>query len=232
MRHSWLLFALILVVLACLPAYSTIPSFRGYTGLIIVPTADALGKGDWNAGVFWEDITETGAITDVVANYGLAQGLEIGINRFRRAVDDDDSDHQTLFNAKYAFMGESASRPAIAAGLIDVTDEIQTTIYVVASKTMGCSLRAWEGEMITPRITVGFGGGRLDGLFAGGSFWIGNRFQIIAEWDSLDVNVGGRWRVTPQFTIHLGGLNLTDRDSDQFLPSSGLGVGASWSMVY
>lgn len=70
---------------------------------MVVPSADALGKGDWNAGLFYENVANE-VINDVVANYGLAQGFELGINRFRLS---DEHDHQTLLNAKY----RSCQRP-------------------------------------------------------------------------------------------------------------------------
>jgi hypothetical protein len=198
---------------------------------MIIPSADALGKGEWNAGFFLEDVS-SGTVNDIVANYGVAQGFEIGIDRFRR---DDDSEHHTLLNAKYRFMPETSSQPAVAAGVIDITDDIDATVYIVASKSFGCAIRTWEGETLTPRIHVGFGGGRLSGLFGGVSTYIGNRIQLMAEWDSEEVNVGARWRVTPEFTIHAGGFNLTDRenvDNEFFSNGVSFGVGASWATVY
>lgn len=228
MRCFWLQICLILVVASCIPAYSAIPSFRGYTGLMVVPTADALGKGDWNAGFFYENVANE-TINDIVANYGFAQGFEFGIDRFRLT---DETDTQTLLNTKYRFMPETMSHPAIAAGVADIADEIQTTVYVVASKSFGCSPRVWKGETLTPRVHIGFGGGRLSGLFAGASGFIGNRVELMAEWDSQEVNVGARFRVTPQFTIHAGGFNLNDEEDDEFSTGASFGVGASFNMIY
>lgn len=228
MRRLYLLFCPLLIVIACLPAQSTIPSYRGYTGLMVVPTADALGKGDWNAGFFFEDVSSD-TINDVVANYGVAQGFEVGINRFRV---NDDSDHHTLLNAKYRFIPETIHSPAIAAGVADITNDIETTAYAVASKSLGCTLRTWRGEAITPRVHVGLGAGRLSGLFAGASAYISNRVQLTAEWDSNNVNVGIRLRVTPEFTVHAGGFNLTDRKNDPYSTGASFGVGASFNMVY
>jgi hypothetical protein len=219
---------MIAVATACLPGYCTIPSFRGYTGLMIIPTGDALGKGDWNAGVFFEDVAN-GTVNDFVANYGISQGFEVGIDRFR--LDDDSASH-TLLNAKYKFMTETPARPAIAAGISDVTNEIQTTVYAVASKSFGKCLRAWNGEILSPRVHIGFGGGRLSGVFIGASTYLGNRVQLMAEWDSLDVQVGARFRITPEFTVHAGGFNLNDRQDDEYSTGASFGVGASYNMIY
>lgn len=227
MRWFWVPFCLIVIAATCLPGSCAIPSFRGYTGLIVVPTADALGKGDWNAGFFYENVANE-TINDVVANYGVSQGFEFGIDRFRLT---DETDNHTLLNAKYRFIPETSKYPAIAAGIADITNEIETTVYAVASKSLGCQVRVWKGETLSPRVHVGFGGGRLSGLFAGASAYIGNRVELMAEWDSKDVNVGLRWRVTPQFTIHGGGLNLTDQN-ERFSTGASFGVGASFNMVY
>ena len=194
---------------------------------MVVPSADALGRGDWNAGVFFEDVA-SGTVNDIVANYGIAQGFEVGINRFQR---DDDSDDHTLINAKYRFIPETSSRPAFAAGISDVVDEIETTVYIVASKSFGCAVRTWEGETLSPRFHVGLGGGALSGLFAGVSAYIGNRIEVIGEWDGDKVNAGARWRVTRQFTIHAGGFNLTDEE-DEFSQGASFGIGASFASIY
>lgn len=227
MRCFWIPLCIILLAAACLPGDCAIPSWRGYTGLLVVPSADALGKGDWNAGFFYENVAN-GTINDVVVNYGLAQGLELGIDRFRLS---DESDHRTLLNAKYRFMPETIRYPAIAAGISDIANDIETTVYAVASKSLGCDLRVWEGETLTPRVHVGFGGGRLSGLFAGATAFVGNRVELMAEWDSIDVNVGARFRITRQFTIHAGGFNLNDQ-VEQFSTGPSFGVGASWNMIY
>ncbi len=112
MRRFGMLFCLVLVVAACMPAHGAIPSFRGYTGLMVVPTADALGKGDWNAGFFYENVANE-TVNDVVANYGVAQGFEVGIDRFRLT---NETDNHTLINTKYRFFPETMSHPAIAVG--------------------------------------------------------------------------------------------------------------------
>jgi hypothetical protein len=221
---------LILAGIAISPVLA-IPSFRGYTGLMIIPTADALGLGQWNAGVFLEDVSE-GTINDFIANYGIAPNLEVGFNRFRLTEDDDAS---TLINAKWGFLRETTGRPGVAAGIIDVTNDVDTTVYVVASKSFANAIGTYEGDIITPRVHVGFGAGGFDGLFAGLSTYLGNRLQIMAEWDSNNVQVGARFRATPGFTIHAGGFNVGDRSnpgSELVSDSASFGVGVSYQQNY
>ena len=146
------------------------PSFKGYTGLMNIPTADALSKSSWNAGAFTEDIGSDSIINDVVANYGISEGVEIGINRFRC---DDDSQSDTLLNGKYAIRRETDKDAGMAAGIIDATDEINTTVYFVVSKSFSNKLGTYDGDIISPRVHVGIGGGELDGLFGGVSVFFG-----------------------------------------------------------
>ncbi len=71
----------------------------------------------------------------------------------------------------------------------------------------------------------------MSGLFAGASAFIGNRVELMAEWDSEDVNAGLRIRITPEFTVHAGSFNLTDQQ-DRFSTAASFGVGASFNAIY
>lgn len=220
-RHLIQLTCVIALIAAFATAAAGIPSFRGYTGLMLIPTADALGEGDWNVGLMMEDITDDTTVNDVFANYGIAEGVEVGLNRFRF---DDDSDADTIINGKYAFQQETPQRPGIAAGIMDLTDEMDSTVYVVASKSLTAQLGTYEGDVINPRVHVGIGGGSLDGLFGGVSAYVGNRIQVMAEWDSENVQLGARLRLTPGLTIHAGFFDVGD-DGD-------FGLGVSFGRSY
>lgn len=227
------LFATIFLVAIATTAYAAIPSFRGYTGLMAIPTADALGRGDWDAGVFFESVAD-GTINDYVANYGIGDRFEVGFDRYR-FNDTDRSDAKTLLNAKYEFFRETVERPAVAAGVIDLTNDLNTTVYIVASKSIFQRMGTYEGEVITPRVHVGFGAGEFKSLFAGVSAYLGRRIQLMFEWDSVSLNAGARFRVTRDFTVHAGFFNIADNDSEdsKFLRSSGsFGVGVSYSSSY
>jgi len=222
--------AIVISTLVAMPAAYALPSYRGYTGLVMIPTADALNKGDWNAGVFFEDVASE-TVNDFIANYGIARQFEIGFDRFRKNTD---SSGQTLLNFKYEFLTESMSRPAVGAGVVDLTNDLETSVYVVASKTVGDCPKCWRGEYITPRIHVGFGGGMFQSLFAGASFWLGNRVGFTGEWDSSNVNVGARFRITPDWTVYGAGINLTDRTGSNTSPNNtaSFGVGVSYNKFY
>jgi len=197
-----------------------IPTYRGYTGLMIIPSADALGRGDFDAGVFFEDVG-SGTVNDYVFNYGVADGLELGIDRYRK---DNNTTAGTWVNAKYRFLPETDQRPAIAGGIIDLTNDDETTVYIVASKALSTPVCTYEGEITNPRIHIGFGGGRLSSLFAGVSAYLGTRIDLMMEWDSRDTQIGARFRVTPGLTIHAGFFDIFDKGA--------FGAGVSFGRYY
>lgn len=187
------------LIAAAVAPGSAVPSFRGYTGLIKIPTADTLGLGQWNVGVMTEDIDDFDA-TDIFANYGIAENLEVGFNAFEGELGVDD--RSTLLNAKYTFRPETAGQPGLAVGITDATDDIDTTPYFVLSKSLYGLLEYWEGEIVNLRGHIGIGGGQLDGLFMGLSAFLGNQFSIQVEWDSDDLNLGARFAPIPGLRIH------------------------------
>jgi hypothetical protein len=187
-----------------LPAQSA-PSLEGYTGLLLTPTADALGEKDYNAAFFTLNV-EDGADSDTWAgNLGLADGVELGIAR----VKPEGAPGETLLNAKYRIRSEDGEHPAFAVGVIDATDEIDTTAYFVASKTLTKVVKP-DGALSEPRLHIGIGGGALDGFFAGVSIVVADNLTLIAEYDTEDVNLGARLAVGHGLRIHGGWIHDLD----------------------
>ena len=216
-RHLLMVVLCIALLAAALSVAQGAPSFRGYTGLVIIPTADALDDGEYNFGVMTEDTGEFDA-NDLFANYGVANGLEIGFNSSQA------SPRETLINAKYLFMRETEERAGVAFGIIDLTDERQSTAYLVASKSLVRGLNVFDREITNLRGHIGLGGGRLNSLFCGVSGFVGNRMMFSVEWDSRDTNLG--FRFTPFRTVRLHAA-LFDLGG-----SSDLGLGISFNKTY
>lgn len=229
-RTLLILLILALALCAIPPVFGVTPGFRGYTALMLVPTADALMQGEWNAGVFSENVASE-TVNSWIANYGPIDNLEVGFNRYDPG---DNGDSGTWINAKYEFFRTCPERFGLAVGIIDLLDETDTTIYVVGSASLIQRPAVWYGEVLAPRIHVGFGAGQLDSIFAGYSMWLGNRVQVMGEWDGNAVNAGIKWRVNRYFTVHGGGLNLAEED----LPGTALdgtaafGLGLSYNYSY
>ena len=127
---------LVAVVLVCLLAMGTSAwadsSLIGPTGLLRIPTADTLGMLQWNAGAsqIW-----AGSGPDesyVYANVGLLPKLEIGAT----LLEIEDLDAETVLNAKYRFLG-LPGQITLAAGIIDITDQIDQSAYAVVSHELG-----------------------------------------------------------------------------------------------
>jgi len=194
---------LVLFVLAAVSSQVTAtPSYFGYTGLMITPTADTLKTGGFNAGgVFVIDDSNNTSFWS--ANVGLLDSLEVG----GALVSPEHGDSNGIINAKFRLLNEDISVPALAIGISDLTDELDTTPYVVASKSLQIS-----GENpYAPRLHVGFGGGHLDGLFAGLSATATDRIQLMVEYDTNDVNFGVQFAVAQSLRLHaglVGGDNL------------------------
>jgi len=205
------------VAVAAVPALAA-PSFYGYTGLIRVPTAEALDTDEYNAAAFALEVEEGTDSNIYAANLGLARGLEVGIARLRP----DEGDSETLVNAKYRFARETGANPAVAAGVIDATDEIETTAYVVMSKSLPKRYETHYGEITSPMIHLGIGGGQLDGLFGAISVVFADRLTIMVEQDTEQVNFGARLALSDEWRVYFAGFDGFDD----------VGLGVSFNKSY
>jgi len=203
---SWFRIAAV-AVLVCLagPALAA-PSFFGYTGLVGVPTAEALDKDDYNAAAFTLNFEEGGDSNIYAANLGVADGLEVGFARFKP----EEGEGETFLNAKYRFSPETGERPAVAAGVVDFTDEVDTTVYVVMSKSLVKRYEMSFGEIVSPQIHFGVGGGQFDGVFGGLSAAIGERLMLMVEHDSEEINFGARLALSNELRAHFAALDGFD----------------------
>ena len=171
-----------------------------------------------------EDVSEFDA-NDIFANYGIADNLEVGFNAFQRLNSQGGkASRQTILNGKYAFAPERETKPGFAVGVIDITNAVDTTPYVVLSKSLGKCLRLWNGEITNFRGHIGLGGGQLDGVFVGFSAFLGNRFTLMFEWDSHDPNIGARFTPIPGLRLHAALFDVGGRDD--------VGVGISYTKAY
>jgi hypothetical protein len=183
------------------------PSFFGYSGLIKVPTAEALDEGDYNVALFALNFEDGSDSNNWAANLGLKRNLEIGFTR----IDPDEGSSETWINGKYVFTPETGANPAVAVGVVDLTDESNTTAYVVLSKAVGREYETKWGEITAPQVHLGAGGGQLEGVFGGASIVLGKRFMLMVEHDSEALNWGARLAITPELRVHFGALDGWDQ---------------------
>lgn len=207
MGRLFLVYALIIgLTLVVSGAQAAVPSFYGYSGLMVTPTSDALSKGDYSFGGVGIDVNNVTDLNIYSANMGLADNLEVGFAR----VKPDGMVGETWVNAKYRFLEETETHPAVAAGVFDFTDEMNATTYVVLSKSFVWRGTTEYGDVNAPQIHFGVGGGQLDGIFGGISVQLGDRLMLMGEYDTEDVNVGLRLAITKEIRIHAGLLNGDD----------------------
>lgn len=222
-----------LIAAASCSALAT-PSFRGYTGLIKIPTADSLFKEQWNVGVMTENVGDFNA-NDIFANYGIADNLEVGFNAFQPAGAivfghnheehfDDDTARLTWINAKYTFMQETCTKPGVAVGIIDITNSVDTTPYVVLSKSFGGGLTIFHGDITNFRGHIGLAGGQMNGVFVGLSGFVGTSVELMFEWDSHDPNIGARFTLIPGLKLHAAWFDA--------FGSGDFGLGASYQRSF
>ncbi|NIM05882.1 MAG: hypothetical protein GTO55_00405 [Armatimonadetes bacterium] len=206
-----LLFSLMCALLLSAAAFAG-SSFRGYSGLVNIPTADSLDMGEYNLAVFTVERDKGESHTVLAANIGLLPGLEVGAARERPEGGDAD----ILLNGKLGLQSESFTRPKIAVGINDVADERNRTSYLVISKSLVPLSEVFHREVFNLTLHAGVGDGRLDGLFWGVSAGVGNTATLMVEHDGEEFNAGIRFAVGSTVQFHTAALD----DFDDF----GLGI--------
>ena len=201
------------LILALVGPACAAPSFRGYTGLINIPTTDTVCLGSFNAAAFVQ-AGDTDR-TVLAANLGLPLGLEAGASY----ENPEQGAAELLLNAKFRLMDEGLIRPAVAVGVHDLADRIDFSPYVVISKSFTPPTKAVR-NVVNPRLYLGFGTGRFDDkLFGGASVTVAGKFSVMAENDGHDFNAGVRFSPTSSLEVHAAALEGFDS----------FGVGVSYS---
>jgi hypothetical protein len=160
------------------------PSLLGPTGLLFTPTADTLQVDENNLAV--NHIAHLDNVQST-ANLGVYPGLEVG---FAGLAGSD-----TIINGKYSFQQEAAGKPGIAFGVLDLTGQLHTTLYAVASKRFSPAELYGIDNF---RANLGLAGGGSDdtiplsGLFGGISFDVAQRATVMLEHDGKSFNFGAR----------------------------------------
>ncbi|MHC3129140.1 MAG: hypothetical protein IBV52_03590 [Candidatus Bathyarchaeota archaeon] len=206
MRNVYLV-AVVVTLLVSAVVVSAEPSMMGYSGLLMVPTTDTVNDGGYNVAISsselsgWDDRA-------YIANFGLQDGLEAGIWWWHP----ERGNKETLLNIKYQFESGTPGRASLALGVSDVTDEIDTAVYFVASKDVGQPIGTTiDGKRIS-RLTLhgGIGGGWIDDFFFGLEARLGDRLTLIAEHFNDDLSVGVRLRLWRHIAVDTGYINTED----------------------
>lgn len=192
------------------------PSFNGYTGLFYTPTAEVLPPNSWSAGAFSVDL-DTVFPDRYCFSYGFPGNLELNVVKYVP----DKGEKETVISGKYQIFPETVGRAALAVGVSDITKEIQTTVYIVASRTLGGPFELKKHRIFETIGHIGIAGGGLEGIFAGIEFVLGPSFRVIGEYDTKDFNLGARILINDQVAL-TGGVFDFDK----------LGIGISLKKAF
>jgi len=172
-------------------------SFFGYSGLLVTPTTEVQSTPSFSLGANFLSADGGSDAVVVAGEAGVYPDLELGL----AVVKPEDHDSDARFNAKYRFLGETATRPAIAAGVFGLAGDADETLYVVFGKSFEPPA---AGGIASPRLYVGFAGGGMDGVFGGFSLVLANRFTLMLEHDTNDFNFGARLSLAKQLRLQAG----------------------------
>lgn len=195
------------LALAVMPAAGwASPSLLGPTGLLLIPTADSLGLSQWNVGGAWLT-SEAEDATALYGNLGLGiKGLEVGATW----LNVEDADGELMLNAKFHLPQPVPVKLSVAAGVIDLTDAVDASPYLVLSHMIGGGLILQNGLCTAPQVHVGIGGGQLDGLFGGLSAVVAEKVSVMAEYDGSEINLGARLPVAANVELTAAALDGLD----------------------
>lgn len=182
------------------------PSLNGYTGLLRLPTADVQPAQTYAVGVTsselqdWDDFGYYGT-------FGIGSQTEAGLMLWR---DDDSAGNATFLHLKRA-LSDEGERPQIAAGIFDLGDDIETTVYLVASWAQGNVVGEVDGRTVRfLNLHAGFGAGQIQDFFFGADVRLGENLIVMGEFVDDDVNLGVRLSPSPGFTVDAGLMDVDD----------------------
>lgn len=102
------------------------PTVYGPTGLMLVPTADVLGNGNFNFALHqWTDNSY------LTFNTSMIDNLEFGVTAVSWRGGSD-----AMANVKFRLMPETKQGPALAVGVNDLTDSNGRDAYLVVTKNL------------------------------------------------------------------------------------------------
>lgn len=164
------------------------PSLQGQSGYVNMPSATVEPDGTFSAGYAYDSPYGNLWISSTVLPYLQLSARYVSVSGIPGfPVDGSNYGKEygrykdKVFNAKARLWNESAWLPAVAVGATDLLGtELFKGHYVVATKSFGARKNI--------EASVGFGGKRPNGLFAGARWYSTSvpGLAVVAEYDSID----------------------------------------------
>ena len=195
------------------------PTLYGFTGLFTLPTADTLTDGDYTVVINTSELEDWDRFS-YYATFGLDEATEVGVTLFRADQGSSNVDvaglrtggsDETFLHIKRALTLQDEDGPGIAAGIFDLTDEVETTVYVVATWEQGQVVGQVDNRDVRfLDLHAGFAAGMFEDFFVGANLRFGTDVQIMGEWIMDEINLGARFSPTENITIDAGLLDVDD----------------------
>lgn len=175
----------------------------GPTGLITIPTAYTARRNEARVGASFGE-----GIRGPSVNYGILDFIEVG----GAFMDRDSGRDRPIANAKLSIVPSNFRYFELGVGIIDAADAIEQTLYMVASADLVTPrIEAPDGSLpIGLKVHLGAGTGIFqEKLFAGGELLFGNRFSVLGEWDTRDLNLGLKYAPNDTMSFQAGIRNTS-----------------------
>jgi len=191
------------------------PSLLGLSGLMLSPTVDILPEGAWNIGLNTSELEDFETV-NYYGNYGIGSNTEVGLLLLRADLSVKDKavkrrTDETFLSIKRAFILPEGNKPGFAVGVFDITDEVETTVFAVATWELGRQVGEVDGRALhLLNLHAGFGSGQLEDLFFGARARLGDKVELMGEHVDGDWNVGARARPVRGLTVDAGFIDLQD----------------------
>lgn len=166
----------------------------GPTGLITVPTASAAPESQVQVGAaYTEDLWSASA------NVGIPLEGQVGVEVGAAYLDYDWGDEDVIGSAKVNIGADAAGRYQVGIGIVDFTDEVESSGYIVVSTDLLAPPDAWAEDTLAVRGHLGYAGGIYDDSLIGGvEVFLSRGMSIIGEYNGDDVNAALRFADSAQ----------------------------------
>ena len=183
------------------PPSTSDPGLLGQSGLLATPTADLHRVGTVSGTA---SIMADGDSRALAATTSLQSGTEV-----TATLTSGDMPDAVMLSAKHPIHISADGSVRVAIGVLDVTDEADTTFYAVGSKDISADIL---GRRRPVTLSAGLGGGDLlEGLFVSGFAPLGPRTAAIVEWADVghddEINLGVAWAVRPGMRVKAGAVD-------------------------
>lgn len=178
--------------------------FCAVTGLLIIPTADTVGDGNYT-GEYQKDKVISGATSDDTRlnnEYGIGDQIEAGVDYSMQGPDA----YSALYNFKYTVAQSKKRAFRAAIGLMEITSREKPTVFAVIS-------------MNTSVGRLHFGSMSVEGIFCGVVGFERSIGNIVLECDYTSggenpASAGFVYQLNPTFGIEAG-MTFGSRDVEK-----------------